>query len=624
MDEYNNRDNITTSNPSDTYIETPSINCTGVSSVVVKFSQYFRLCCRSYNLEMLVSSNGGNTWATYDARFNVMGNTFTPEKFRRVEINISDVAAGFSDVRIRFYMHGPSNYFWMIDDLMLVEAYQNNLVLEDYWLDFDSGLGTTIGQINYWPKTQLGQPGEITGTVGNQHIKAALLNNGMSSAENSKLTVQILQNGLPIHSDQSTGKTINSLSRDTFALPSPWLPTAYGDYRIDYKAIFNQPDEVPQNNAASLFFTINDTLAHRADFSAESSSNTAGWIGGDNAGDMVGVLYTLFAPAEIKSITAFLTGYEPLKAPQFQFILFKQENNDYVEWISSTVQSMDSSFHNRFVTLPVQKDGESEYLQPGKYATCVKMWANDPADPARGSNGMTVGWDMSTKPSNTLLYQSIDGFWYPSDKLNLIGMVIQRNGGVTKAPVTFNVNMNHHIASGEFKPGRDFIDISGSFNYWEGSSPLSDPDADGIYSITIEGITIATLIEYKYRINGNETTSEFSSGEPKRKYTVRYWNVLNDVYNGGKISGLFSEDLLDTFMAYPNPAQQAITVEIRTSKPANIILKLTNIQGQEIYHNTILNTHSHLETINRQLPKGIYLLSVDYGSGIRIKKIIIN
>jgi hypothetical protein len=55
MDEYNSRDGVTSYAVSDSYIETAPINCAAVSSVVVKFKQYFRLCCENYNLEMMVT-----------------------------------------------------------------------------------------------------------------------------------------------------------------------------------------------------------------------------------------------------------------------------------------------------------------------------------------------------------------------------------------------------------------------------------------------------------------------------------------------------------------------------------------------------------------------------------------
>jgi hypothetical protein len=414
MDEYNSRGGITTSNASDSYIETPLINCSAVSSVVVKFNQYFRFCCKDYNLLMQVSNNGGTIWTDYDAKFSVGGNTFTPERFRSVEFNISDVAAGMPDVRIRFLMHGPKSYFWMIDDLRLTEAYQNDVVLEDYWLNFEGGSDAAVGHINYWPLSQMGMPGSTSGTVGNYFFKAAFLNNGMANAENAKLNLTVLKNGTQVYSDQSPGKTIKSLSRDTQDIINPYLANTYGDYRFDLSAVSGQPDDIPANNSVSMNFTVNDTLAHRADFTAESSSNTSGWEDGNRKGDMVGVSYDLYKQAEISSITAYLAGFEASLDPQFQFVMMKEIDGNYEEWIASKIVNMDSSYRHRWVTLPVIKDGETEFLLPGNYAACVRMWGTDPNDPTHGSNGVSVGWDLSAKPSNTLMYLTSLGAWYKS------------------------------------------------------------------------------------------------------------------------------------------------------------------------------------------------------------------
>jgi hypothetical protein len=174
---YNYNDGIGGTVPADSYIETPKIDCSAFSSVVVKFTQAWNLCClgeRSGNIEMLVTTDDGAHLATYDLQFNIAANNSTPERYRNVELNISDVAAGSPNVQIRFYFHGGSYaYYWMIDDLKLVEGYDNDLVLEDYWLDFDGGFGETIGQINYWPLSQMGMAGSVSGTIGGNYFRAA-------------------------------------------------------------------------------------------------------------------------------------------------------------------------------------------------------------------------------------------------------------------------------------------------------------------------------------------------------------------------------------------------------------------------------------------------------------------
>lgn len=624
MDEYNSLPGITIFTPSDAYIETPPIDCSGTPSVVVKFNQYFNYCCRNYNLEMWVTKDRGVNWATYDAKFKVDGNTFTPDRFRSVEINISDVAAGYADVRIRFYMHGPTHYFWMIDDLRLTEAYQNDLVLEDYWMEFEGEANNLIGHINYWPLSQMNIPGSGSGTIGNYYFRTALLNNGSNSSSNTRSVIKVLKNGTEVHSDQSPAGAFMPLQRDTQRINNPYLANSVGDYRFDFTVKSDNPDEVPANNQVSLFFTANDTLAHRADFTAESSSNTGGWKNGDNKGDMVGVAYNLFAPAEINSITAYLAGFKANQSPQFQYVLMKINGGIYQEWITSDIVNMDSTLRHTWVTLPMVKDGETEFLDPGSYAACVRMWGVDPGDATYGSNGMSVGWDMSTKPIGTLMYLAAKDSWYPTGKLNMIGFNITGSEIQDLASVTFNVDMSRHIAARRFKPGVDFLDVACSVNNWSASDHMTDPEADGIYTLTLDGIPVGNLIEYKYRINGTWATAEFPNGGPNRKYTVRYWNILNDIFNDGIISGLEQTNLISSLDVYPNPSNGTFIVLIGSLTASDVLISLSDLQGRLILQKNVTGRIMYRETFSHVLGKGIYILSVHTGNEIKMVKITVN
>ncbi len=624
---YNQRDGIVTAVAADSWFETPKIDCSRVSSVVVKFTQIFNLCCLSANvgnLQMLCTVDGGVHWATYDVQYNWGANNATPTRFQNPEINISDVAAGSPNLQIRFYFHnGNMWYYWMIDDLYVVEGYGNDLVLEDTWLDFDGGYGETVDQIHYWPLSQMGMAGSETGIVGGNYIKGAILNRGYNDAENAKLSLSILKNGTEIQKLATPPNTIFTLDRDTANLADPFLATDYGDYNFIYTAVSDNGEDVPVNNSATMHFTVNDTLLHRPDFTAEASVNTGGWVGGNNAGDMMAVSYDLYKAAEINSITAYIWGWTPSQTPSFQFVLVKDVEGTYEEWITSEVIDMDSSYMRSWVTLSMLKDGETEFLQPGNYSACVKMMGVDPAR-ANGSCGMSVGRDLSTKFSGCAQFYATSGWTgLAGAPLPMIGFNVNETGGPTQAPATFNVDMTKHIASGEFKPATDFVDVAGSFNNWGGSAHLTDPETDGIYTITLTGMPVNKVIEYKYRINGNWDTSEYPSGGPNRKYTVRYWNVLNDVYNSGKTTGVDVSNLTASFSVYPNPTQGAFTVEVTNTVPCDLTITLTNIQGQVIYRNIVASATNHRETIDNKLSKGLYFLSVNDGKEVKVQKVIV-
>ncbi|TSA35222.1 MAG: T9SS C-terminal target domain-containing protein [Porphyromonadaceae bacterium] len=623
-DEYNRRDGIGTSNPMNTFIITPPIDCSSKTSVTVKFKQLFRLCCGTTIMQMLVTNDGGVHWAAYDCEFGVGNNRVADARYQNVEFNITDVAAGMANVQIKFSISGNTHYYWMIDDLELAEAFNNDLILADYWSDFNGGFDTGIGHINYWPLSQMGMASTVAGNIGDYTFKGAFLNNGNADQENTKLQMTVLRNGTQAFQDVSNGSTIWSLERDTATVNSVFLANDYGDYQFNFTAISDNNEEVPVNNSTKQGFTVTDTLFHRADFTAEAGSNTGGWVGGANAGDMVGVFYDVYQPCEINSITAYISGVTIAQTPTFQYVLQKDMGVDgFVELILSDVIDATLEQRGTYVTLDMQKDGETEFLEPGTYIACVRFWGVAEGD-ADGTNGMSIGWDMDNSADNyTYMYQAVGGNWYNSGKVNMIGININASGGPTQAPVTFNVDMTRHIASGEFKPGTDFVDVSGSFNNWSGSAHLTDPEADGIYTITLEGMPVGQVIEYKYRINGDWNTSEYPNGGPNRKYTVRYWNVLNNIYNGGVAAGVDQKSLVASFSVYPNPTSGAFTVEISNVVASDLVITLTNIQGQVIYQNTIANVVNYQETIDNKLSKGFYFLTVNNGKGVKVQKVVV-
>jgi hypothetical protein len=621
MDEYNSRDGIDTENVIDTYIVTPPIDCSSASSVMVKFNQEFRLCCSNYNIEMLVTNDAGVHWASYEIRFGIRGNTVTPPKFQSPEINISDVAAGLKNVQIKFYIHGMARYYMMIDDLKLVEAFSNDLVLTESWTEFNAGFDATIGHLNYLPYTQIGMASEKGGKIGDFQFRGAFLNNGMADQEEVALNTSVLRDGVEVYNKTSTTKTIWPLERDTLTITDPLSPADYGDYKINLKAISANAEEVPANNSATVYFTVNDTLFQRADLSAEAGISSGAWSGGGRAGDVMAISYDVQAPCEVNSISAYLTRITETGTPTLQFVLFRYmaAEDDYAEVMTSEIIDFDLTRERSRITLPLSKDGESEFLQPGEYLAGVRTWGSD------GTDGLDIGWDLSTKfPSGySLCYQVSDNGWAAVDKLTMIGFNLNAQGGPTQASVTFNVDMTLSIASGDFKPGTDLLDVTGLASTWSGTAVMSDPDGNGIYTVTVEGLQIAGNLNYLYRINGNPEPFP-ANQNPFRNYTVRYWNIVNNTINTGAVSGTDPIVGNSTFTVYPNPTTGTFNLAVNNGTASDLEITLTNIQGQVVYRNRVEKVASYQETIGGKLSKGMYFLSVRSGKEVRVEKVIIN
>ncbi|MFA6129262.1 MAG: T9SS type A sorting domain-containing protein [Bacteroidales bacterium] len=623
MDGYNFRDGISTNNPSDTYIMTPLINCSNAPSVVIKLNQYYRFCCENNNtghLELMVTNDNGSHWATYDLSYGIGHNTFTPVKYRSPEINISDVAAGMPNVRIKIYFHEVPYYFWAIDDLMLTEAFDNDLVLEDSWSEVNMGFDSPIGHTNYIPFTQMGMNSTVAGKIGDYQFRGAMLNSGVADAEDARLNVKALKNGTQVYTGNSPVSTIWTIERDTLNTTDVFSPDGYGDYRFDLTASSANGEDKPVNNSASYFFTVNDTLYQRSDMSAESGTYTGVWANGNTGGDLLSVRYDIQTPCEVNSISAYLYSFTQSINPTFQFVLLKYmaEDDAYNELTTTDIVPMDSSKLG-WTTLPLVKDGESEFLEPGTYYAAWRAWSDD------GKVGMRLGWDMNDRAEFTgysLIYLTSIATWYSSDKLPMMGMNLNAAGGPTEASVTFNVDMTKHITSGEFNPGTDAVDVTGLAASWNGTAAMTDTDGDGIYTATVDGLAVAGMLNYKYRINGTPEAYPLT-GDPFRKYKVRYWNVLNNTFNGGVTTGVDQNSLVAAFSVYPNPTSGAFTVAVTNTTAADLVVTLTNIQGQVIYRNRVANTVNYQETIDPGLSKGVYFLSVNNGKEVKVQKVVV-
>lgn len=618
-DAYNSLDGVVTENGVDAYFQTPVIDCSSKGSVVVKFYQDFRSCCNdSYSLRLMVTNDGGVHWSEYDCRFGTEVNDFALRN--EVEINISDVAAGMSQVGLRFRFADATHYFWAIDDLSLSEAYHNELVLEDDRAQLFNTLdGDEEGFLPYLPWTL------IDGSdFGKHSFWGAFLNGGINDQEEVALQVSVSKNGGSYYSAASASTSIWALDRDTLELNDPaFQPDGYGDYRIQYTAVSNNEEQVPGNNTASYYLTVNDSIYSRCDDSAESNQSTSGWVGGNNDGDQLGVLYQITKPLEVNSISVLVTsrpdnpGSGTRPGMECMFWLWKDLGEEgWIPIISSDMHTMEQEELDNWLTLPLEKDGESEFLEAGTYMAAIQTWHGGGENADNAVYRFSIGYDQSyysPAGKNGMLFTTDEDGWSSPGKLNMIRMNFNESGGPATASVTFNVDMNGKIQSGSFDPNSDFVDVSGSFNNWTGSQAMTDQDSDGIYTLTLTEIPVFAQIEFKYRINGNWDSSEFPNGGPNRKYMVRYENILNHLYNNENYVLSSGNRVINTSIrVYPNPNKGRFTISINQERLADVQIELSNIQGRIVYTQQIPGALSATEEINlTNFSRGIYFLRVN-------------
>ena len=624
IDEYNYRDGLVTVHNADVDFQMAPIDCSQRPSVIFRMNQHFRHCCQgSTVLSMYVSNTYGIHWAEYNLRFGSRVNGNCPRN--SVEVDISEVAAGMEDVRIKFVFRRSRLYFWAMDDITLSEGYSNELQIEDTWQYFnDNDQYIDDGFIYMVPVSQLGING-----FGRYYFKAALQNMGINQAKAAYVKADILKNGIPVYSEVSLKRDIEPSGRDTFFIDVPFLPDEIGDYKMTLSAGMEQKDDIPANNIFEDTFYVTDSVYSICDWDPEDHASTADL--GNNDGDHLGVVYDISSVVEANSISAFITsnkgkaGAGTRPGMDFRFWLWRmdEETESFNAIISSDFTEVDEEMLDSWVSLSFQKDGESEFLSPGIYIASIQTWHGGGSGADSNRHRFTVGSDNSHNYNPFVAFFKLnnDTGWSWLKMLPMIRLNINNQSGPSSVPLNFNVDMTLPIAEGIFVPGTDFVDVAGTINGWAGSDHMTDDDGDGIYTLAVEGIVPFSVIEYKYRINGNWDTSEFPSGGPNRVYRTSYWNNLDDVYNDGLSTvGIETIDIERYITIYPNPNNGVFTLSISNPSGEDLDFVLTNIQGQVLLQEKFGNITSHLQQIDlSSYSKGLYFLKV----GEQVHKILV-
>lgn len=212
--------------------------------LLLRFEQSFRQLNDDQTL-VEVSGDGGDTWTVFPVNTMVPGNQSTPGAplAQTITLNISAaLAQGSSDIRIRFRWISTEGYTysWQVDDLALVPALPDDLVLEQAtWAEW------------HWDGVHFeGMPCTIyqTGEVRPLRFMGVARNNGIN--EQTEVRLQVNVGGPNGYTALLTSGTI-SLGPgmvDTLRITGYTPPTATGDLDLDIRVLSAQSDDAPEDN----------------------------------------------------------------------------------------------------------------------------------------------------------------------------------------------------------------------------------------------------------------------------------------------------------------------------------------------------------------------------------------
>jgi len=396
----------------------PPIDCSAHSSVVVRYETHFM---GSHPVDMFLEASVDN-WlhsATYSVNFGCGHKDRPLDRPKGVpavmELNISDVAAGMSNVQIRLHWMNSALYYWALDDFSLSEAYDNDLKISYVKFEWDDNdPNTQVPWIYNIPKSQL------TGNNGLFNFETTVLNFGEYDQEQVYLDLDITKNGNSVFHRISPEKDLSTLVVDTVKITDLYTPTDYGHYKLSMEFSAKSADENPADNRKEAFFNVTDSIYSRAD-----DTNDLGWSFTKerydinalaNIGYFTGSIFPIYNDCEVSSISVFIAGGKADELISYRYSLFYvpvgESDPTPFEILSTETIQLDSADFNTWVTLPFDKDGETEFLKKGDLVYAGLTFDNqNPEYMVRRNKGLEIGTDNSVKLLQSTAMGFYDGNW---------------------------------------------------------------------------------------------------------------------------------------------------------------------------------------------------------------------
>ncbi|MCB9170992.1 MAG: T9SS type A sorting domain-containing protein [Flavobacteriales bacterium] len=467
----------------DTRFTTSAIDLTGHPCVVLEFEQYFR-----YNntptLDVKVSTDQIN-WTTWEVTHGVAANNASPN-VDLVQLNISAVAGDQPTVYIQIGWNARV-YFWMIDDMRIVEGPQNDLTLTDAWYDewfFDQADDFSTLEYSIYPSSQL-RP---------LHFKGMAYGLGCADQTNVTLNVVVTDatNNIVTTSNAQLA-SVTALMSDSL-YPTEWTPPANTEnYTATFTLSADSMDTNPGDNVQVRSFGVRPHTFGRDRDSLTNSYERGNdpyelgnWFNVVNDGDMCyGIDVAIDDATPVGTIIS---------------AMLRDGNRDLIDVTEEhevTAADLNAPGGNTFVTLPfsvpIPLDAGSDYLALAlHYGGADTLWV--------GTSGISV-------PQTSLVHDVNADVWYyttntpmvrmdldPSVGLNEVAERMDRvagpypNPASTTAAVTCELRTTDqviveladasgrtlsHMDLGRIPPGRHRIDI-----------PIAGLD-DGVYACMV-------------------------------------------------------------------------------------------------------------------------------------------
>ena len=395
----------------------PPIDCSEHSSVILQFENTFSnygpagLLKGYWRNYIEISSDYGVHWAAFragqNAKSSARPNDIGPGESAMFRINITELAAGQSSVLVRInWQNFFGFYFWLIDDFELVEALDNDIQIEYIDLEWENLNPNRHESYSYMiPQSQLNSGN------GYHLFKAGIVNMGEFEQSDIILDLTINKDEEVVFQKLDHGINLGPAYKDTLLIDEEdvYVPIEKGNYEIRYNVSQDQVDDFPDDNERSLFFQVTDSVYCRTSFApATPYSLGSARYGRDeydlhaNVDHFIGSVFPIYSDCEISGFSVYIMGGMADGLISFRQVLWREIDEDPgineapLRLLSSYAVDLDSSMFNKWIQLPLDKDGESEFVKAGEVLWAGLETSDYHADEnIRKKHGLAIGSNRS-------------------------------------------------------------------------------------------------------------------------------------------------------------------------------------------------------------------------------------
>jgi len=388
----------------ESYFTTSAIDLTGFTNVSLEFEHSFRLN-NSVNLTVAVSTDSIN-WTTYNVQGNATNNQASADP-EYLSLNISAVAGNSSTVYVKIGWNARV-YFWMIDDIKIVETPDNRLSLVDaenggWWIGYQTAGGLGM-EYTYNPLKQI---------IANPYTFEGMVTNAGALNQTTRINVDVFDDiGNNVFSTTSADSILTPQDTMTFIGNNTFNPTSVGQYYF-------------QTWASSLD-TISDTIISSSIvtdnvYGRDANDDYSEYGLGRSCGGMViGTYFDIYDTDDVTSLSVFMKDNSVAGADIYAVIYeIDPVTNDPVYLFQSDDYSLTSNDIGGWATISFSS---AETLVAGTYMAAIGGYANPVDTSVIGMSQYTYSSTCYIQKNGCLNTGQTFGDWYWTSRVPMIRM----------------------------------------------------------------------------------------------------------------------------------------------------------------------------------------------------------